>query len=310
MPEPSHRQPSQDHPQAFAIGIHDGIPARPTKASWARGCCSGRTGVTSRRSCIRPWRRSAGVIWVGGARGAGGRATAPMRGSRRAASGPDRLLRLCYRHPNVLPECALDVMAGVAYLKCRAQSVVLVGHSFGGAVVMTAGALHARGGRRGLSAADLWRDPGREAGPASAAGGARQSRHQAPLLVRGADVPLGAGAETAGPVRGRRAPPGRMRRRTGSAVHAWIPATLRAAACMGSVVRSIACTVEPVDWPTKRISLDGFGGGRVASIAPEEFVPYMSAAFDGMLAVAEELGDARLNQRPQHMPNTSTPLRF
>ena len=39
------------------------------------------------------------------------------------------------------------------------------------------------------------------------------------------------------------------------------------------------------------------------SIAPEEFVPYMSAAFDGMLAIAEELGDARLNQRPQHMPN-------
>src|SRR4029453_5772581 len=44
------------------------------------------------------------------------------------------------------------------------------------------------------------------------------------------------------------------------------------------------------------------------SIAPEEFVPYMSAAFDGMLAIAEELGDARLNQRPQHMANTSTPF--
>src|SRR2546428_1761925 len=43
------------------------------------------------------------------------------------------------------------------------------------------------------------------------------------------------------------------------------------------------------------------------SIAPEEFVPYMAAAFDGMLAIAEELGDARLNQRPQNMPNTSTP---
>ena len=44
------------------------------------------------------------------------------------------------------------------------------------------------------------------------------------------------------------------------------------------------------------------------SIAPEEFVPYMSAAFDGMLAIAEELGDERLNQRPQNMPNTSTPF--
>jgi len=44
------------------------------------------------------------------------------------------------------------------------------------------------------------------------------------------------------------------------------------------------------------------------SIAPEEFVPYMSTAFDGMLAIAEALGDARLNQRPQNMPNTSTPF--
>jgi dienelactone hydrolase len=53
-------------------------------------------------------------------------------------------LRLCYRHPNVLPECALDVLAGAAYLmQGGAQSVVLVGHSFGGAVVMTAGAVHA-----------------------------------------------------------------------------------------------------------------------------------------------------------------------
>jgi hypothetical protein len=35
----------------------------------------------------------------------------------------DRLssLRLCYRHPNVLPECVLDILAGVAYLThCRA----------------------------------------------------------------------------------------------------------------------------------------------------------------------------------------------
>src|SRR5262249_62082367 len=52
-------------------------------------------------------------------------------------------LRLNYRHPNVLPECALDIMAGVACLKhCRYQPVILVGHSFGGAVVIAAGALN------------------------------------------------------------------------------------------------------------------------------------------------------------------------
>jgi dienelactone hydrolase len=52
-------------------------------------------------------------------------------------------LRLCYRHPNVLPECALDVLAGLAALQQDGvQRVVLVGHSFGGAVVITAGAVH------------------------------------------------------------------------------------------------------------------------------------------------------------------------
>lgn len=43
------------------------------------------------------------------------------------------------------------------------------------------------------------------------------------------------------------------------------------------------------------------------SIAPEEFVSYMHAAFDGMLKIAEELGDERINQRPHNMANTSTP---
>jgi alpha-beta hydrolase superfamily lysophospholipase len=47
-----------------------------------------------------------------------------------------------YRHPNVLPECALDILAGVAYLQHGGyQPVVLVGHSFGGAVVIAAGAV-------------------------------------------------------------------------------------------------------------------------------------------------------------------------
>jgi dienelactone hydrolase len=54
-------------------------------------------------------------------------------------------LRLCYRQPNVLPECALDILAGIAYLQQGCvQRVVLVGHSFGVAVVITAGAVHDR----------------------------------------------------------------------------------------------------------------------------------------------------------------------
>ena len=44
------------------------------------------------------------------------------------------------------------------------------------------------------------------------------------------------------------------------------------------------------------------------SIAPEEFLSYINAAFDGMLNIAEELGDAQINQRPHNMANTSSPF--
>jgi dienelactone hydrolase len=88
-----------------------------------------------------------GVIWVGGARGGFGRPGQGAYARLAEVLRRDGLasLRLCYRHPNVLLECALDVMAGVVYLvDGGAQSVVLVGHSFGGAVVITAGALNDR----------------------------------------------------------------------------------------------------------------------------------------------------------------------
>ena len=44
------------------------------------------------------------------------------------------------------------------------------------------------------------------------------------------------------------------------------------------------------------------------SIAPEEFLSYINAALDGMLTIAEEVGDERINQRPNNMDNTSTPF--
>src|SRR2546422_5461684 len=49
---------------------------------------------------------------------------------------------LYYRHPGVYVESVLDVRAGLEFLKGRGCSrVVLVGHSFGGAVVIAAGTL-------------------------------------------------------------------------------------------------------------------------------------------------------------------------
>lgn len=84
-----------------------------------------------------------GVVWVGGA---GGGLDGPARGlypeacERLQAAGVAGL-RLHYRQPNELANCVLDTLAGVAFLACEgATKVALVGHSFGGAVVISAGA--------------------------------------------------------------------------------------------------------------------------------------------------------------------------
>lgn len=84
------------------------------------------------------------AIWVGGA---GGGLDGPARGLYPAAckqlvgkhiAG----LRLHYRYPNQLEECILDSLLGVQFLVQEGlPNVALVGHSFGGAVVISAGAV-------------------------------------------------------------------------------------------------------------------------------------------------------------------------
>ncbi len=85
-----------------------------------------------------------GVVWVGGA---GGGLDGPARGlypaaCRRLQERGIAGLRLHYRQPNELRECVLDTLLGVEFLSregCARSG--LVGHSFGGAVVLSAGAL-------------------------------------------------------------------------------------------------------------------------------------------------------------------------
>jgi uncharacterized protein len=145
VPEPSHRQLSQKHPHAFAIGIHDVYtgPSHADKLGESVLLCTDWGDIQA--ILHQAPEAQHGVIWVGGARGGFGR---PGHGAYARLADVlrrDRIssLRLRYRHPNVLPACALDIMAGISYLThCRVQPVVLVGHSFGGAVVMTAGAMH------------------------------------------------------------------------------------------------------------------------------------------------------------------------
>ena len=145
MPEPAHDQPRQGHPHAFAIRIHDVRTGPPSEGEMGEGVL-----LRTDRGDIQALLHQApeaqhGVIWVGGARGGFGRPGQGAYARLAAALRQERLssLRLCYRHPNVLPECALDILAGIAALQQDGvQRVVLVGHSFGGAVVITAGAVH------------------------------------------------------------------------------------------------------------------------------------------------------------------------
>ena len=85
------------------------------------------------------------VVWVGGAGGgldgpAGG--LYPRLAGQLAAQGVASL-RLHYRHPNHLEECVMDTLLGAEYLARQRghRGVALVGHPFGGAVVIAAGAL-------------------------------------------------------------------------------------------------------------------------------------------------------------------------
>ncbi|WP_426059474.1 alpha/beta hydrolase [Hymenobacter sp. B1770] len=88
------------------------------------------------------------VVWVGGS---GGGLDGPAWGmyprlaGQLAAQGIASL-RLHYRRPNELENCVIDTLIGVEYLVQQRgyQSVALVGHSFGGAVVISAAALSNR----------------------------------------------------------------------------------------------------------------------------------------------------------------------
>ncbi len=86
---------------------------------------------------------NAAVLWVFGAGGglggpAGGLYT---RLGRRLRPGGVSSLELAYRRPARLGDCVQDVLLGLAWLAGEGKRrVALVGHSFGGAVVIAAGA--------------------------------------------------------------------------------------------------------------------------------------------------------------------------
>jgi dienelactone hydrolase len=96
------------------------------------------------RAVLHPCSESPGAaIYVGGAMGGFEGPANDIYGRLANRLRPQLSgLRLHYRKPGDFEECVLDVLAGVSFLRgFGASPVALVGHSFGGAVVIKAGEL-------------------------------------------------------------------------------------------------------------------------------------------------------------------------
>ena len=93
---------------------------------------------------LHPTGGEAAVIWVCGARGG---LDGPSFGifkelSEQLVADGITSLRLDYRLPGYIPPCVLDVLVGIHFLSLKgAKNIGLVGHSFGGAVVIQAGVM-------------------------------------------------------------------------------------------------------------------------------------------------------------------------
>ncbi len=93
---------------------------------------------------FHPAKGTSGVVWVCGALGG---LDGPSFGifatlSQKLSSEGISSLRLNYRFPGDFDQCVLDVLVGVHFLKPKGvNNVALVGHSFGGAVVIMAGTM-------------------------------------------------------------------------------------------------------------------------------------------------------------------------
>jgi hypothetical protein len=103
VPKPSHHQPRQEHPHAFAISLHDVRTGPPSEGELGEEVLL----RTDRGDIQTIWHHAPGaqhgVIWVGGARGGFDRPGQDAYARLADVLRRDHIssLRLCYRHPNV-----------------------------------------------------------------------------------------------------------------------------------------------------------------------------------------------------------------
>ncbi len=121
------------------INIEDVIRLPEGRTSERIELVTSRGTITCR---VHPAEGEKAVLWVFGA---GGGLGGPSGGVYTRLGGqlqPSCVtsLELAYRRPGDLEECVLDILVGLAYLEMLGKDqIVLVGHSFGGAVVINAG---------------------------------------------------------------------------------------------------------------------------------------------------------------------------
>lgn len=125
------------------------MAAVPSRAGVARAAfrelvLSTPHGDVSARYYPAPGARH-GILLVGGV---GGGWDTPAQGlyprlcEAYSGDGSAACLRVRFRHPGALEECVVDVLAGLRFLRDEGvEAAGLVGHSFGGAVVVQAAAL-------------------------------------------------------------------------------------------------------------------------------------------------------------------------
>jgi alpha/beta superfamily hydrolase len=122
-----------------------GVQTEPLENNQVRVILSTPDG--NMEGVFHPAEGTSAVIWVCGALGGlDGPSFGVFTGvSQSLVSDGISSLRLNYRFPGEFGECVLDVLVGIQFLEQKGKNTIgLVGHSFGGAVVIQAGTMSPR----------------------------------------------------------------------------------------------------------------------------------------------------------------------